>query len=208
MYRYATRGYARNTRSKADYAIRKVNELAPEWKVKYTTISDVVSNAFDAVLLNGLKLGDDVDTREGHEIRMRSLDINLYFDNKVTSPLSTVVRCWLILDTMPDAVGIVSGEFLNNNSAITSHRNLVLRNRFVVFKEWFITLGADGASNQVRWLTKYKKLNHNVTYDDSDTGTISDITYNALYFAHMGVEEVTGSMPEIVASIVLRYTDS
>ncbi len=159
-------------------------------KVDTQNVSDITT-AEQLRLINGMALGDDISSREGQSVRIKSVQIALtLFLNPLS--INTFVRCILFINKQPNQTLPVIGDLLadGGNIGSTNFRNLNNRKRFVILKDEVIML--QGSGERTKHLEYYKKMDMIEIFDDTSTGGIADITTNALYLILYSGEAVNG----------------
>lgn len=213
-YRNRRRRYRRYPRKKLTYGRigRKIyrdvsylkNMINTEFKSEdvVTTINpdNTAGSSGSRTLLNALTRGDTIDTRDGRQVRFKSVQVNI---NSVinTSATDTRVFVALVIDKQPNQNAPTYAQVFDQGQAM--FRNLDWRKRFVVLRKWIIKLNQD-YPEQVRNL--YKKIDMKTVYNDGNTGTVTDITTNALYLVHLSDEPT--NTPSVTLSTRLRFIDN
>lgn len=210
---------ARSTRSLAVKALKKANQIGkPEFKAIYTHINGF--NPYSAgngymVLLNGCSTGDGLSSREGRQIRLRSVSINFQHRNNASSVNDFVLRVILFIDLEPHGVAPTGQQLLRTTEGQgldEAPRNLDNRNRFIILKDKYYQADPyNNSGNIVRThyhkFVKYKKLNLLTIFNISDVATIADINKGALYcYFYNG--DSTAFPPTCFISAVVRFTDN
>lgn len=194
--RFAKKGYRL---ARTVYRLKSL--INTEFKSKDITISATPTTTETFTLLNGLTKGDDIENREGRQVRFKS--INTYLDFSLNPVVNnTRVRWCLLLDKQPNTAAIDSstGVFSNDIAGII---NLTFRRRFWFIASGVIKLNAD-YPNQDR--KRYKRVNFKTIYNNADNGTIADITTNALYL-YLVSDQATNS-PSVTGLIRVRFLDN
>jgi len=181
---------------------RLMGLLNTEFKQKDVTASGTVDNVADIILLNGLAKGDDFDTRDGRVVRVKSIQVALLYELSASATF-TQLRIMVVLDKQPNEVTMVILDLLDS-SALQSFRNLDNRKRFVILRNEVVNMSISGA--QGGYWEYYKKFNLKTVYDDSDAGTIVDISTNAIYLVLLSNEPT--NLPTVVRSTRVRYIDN
>jgi len=172
--------------------------------------------SFDATptftLLNGLQQGTTASTRIGRQIVMKTVEWRF---NVSTSTLTnwTSNRFMIVVDTQANAATPAFTDIYD--SAIPSTlRNVSNMPRFKVLydSDEFIMIGNLSASpgNDLiaRAFKGYMKINIPVQYNSGNTGTVTDIQTNAIYFVTVGNSSSATTNTDVFNSqIRIRYTD-
>lgn len=136
----------------------------------------VINNTTTQVsLLNGVPTGDDYGNRDGRQVRFKSIEIHAEVSANVSQTSPSFIKCALIIDR--DAESLPSWTDIYEYATTYSPRNLNNRNRFVILKDWNITLYPDRPATQIHY---YRKIDMKTVYDGTGS-TYSDISNNALY---------------------------
>lgn len=187
--------------------VRKVINV--EKKYIDTPISDdSIINVRDIFLLNAMDKGDDHDQREGDSMLMQTLHVKAnIFAN--TTPDTTTFKIAYILDKESKGVLPTATDIWDDNSLagyeLLEHRNRDYSDRFVVLKEWTITL--NNTDKNGHYFEDFIKLGvHTKYFKDSNVGTIADISDNALYMVINTNQTSNGGI--IRATARLTYTDN
>ncbi len=176
--------------------------LNTEFKAIDTVASGTVSTTAGMVLLSGSAPGDDFDTRDGRQIRIKSVQLTLiYFING--SATLTFIRIIIFLDKQPNETTPTVTELLDVGD-IVSHRNLDNRKRFWIIKDEIVTLSITG--EQLGSWKFYQLLDIKGIYDAGTAGTIADIITNALFL--MLVSSEATNLPNVTRVSRVRFIDN
>ncbi len=181
---------------------RVMSLLNTEFKSIDLAASGTVSTTAGIVLLNGTAPGDDFDTRDGRQARMKSIQITLtYFIN--SSATLTFIRIIVFIDKQPNEVTPTAVQLLDVGD-IVSLRNLDFRKRFVILKDDIVTM-SDAGEKLGSWKF-YKKIDTKTQYDAGTAGTIADITTNALFLLLVSSEAT--NTPNVTRVSRVRFIDN
>lgn len=200
--RWSTYSSAGSQLAKDVYMLK--NLINTEFKVLDVTVNQTIDTSADFFLLNGAQKGDNIDSRDGRSLRVKSLqlDINLFQD---ASSSASQTRLVLFIDKQANsAVPAFADIFQSNIFTMLTPRNLDNRKRFVILKEWSISQTL-GTNNIVR-KKYYKKMDMKTIYDDSDAGTIADIATNSLYLMAISTESINSPALKVYSRI--RFIDN
>ena len=173
-----------------------------EFKSLDTAVTATITSTPVITLLNGCAKGDTLNTRDGRQIRLKSVAVNLQCTMHAT-PLDDMLRVMLVIDKQPNVTALVIGDLLVNTN-MGSMRNLDNRKRFVILRDERVVLSVGGGTNTF-W-QYYKELDMHTIYDGSDAGTIADITSNALYLIIFSTEAANG--PSVSRTTRVRFLDN
>ncbi len=155
------------------------------------------------ILLNGAVKGDTLSTRDGRVVRLKSLQYSFFFTMN-TSATSSHVRLIFFIDKQPSGVAPIVAQLLDTQSVV-SFRNLDNRKRFVILKDFVVTLSNVGATKNA-YRDHYRDLDMRTIYNDANLGTIFDIESNALYLI-MFSNEATNT-PTVERATRVRFIDN
>lgn len=176
-----------------------------EFKSKDIVGSSTPDNsAGSVVLLNGLATGDDFNSRDGRQIRMKSIQLNMKF-NLHASATATVVRVLLVLDTQPNAAVATLSGILDVGSAATvvAFRNLNNRKRFIILRDWVVKVNTNLPEITREY---YHTLDAKTVYNATNGGTIADIETNSLSL-WLASDEATNT-PTVTYNSRVRFIDN
>lgn len=221
---YRKKNYKKNGMRKFNQGVRTVGNVArtataamgaaklalslinPEFKYVDKEGTQSITNASAFVLLNGLTKGNGSSNRIGRSIKIMSLELSFILSKNISDTNQEFVRVALLLDKEPNGA---TPSFLDvwesNTNYICTPRNLDNRKRFVIMKDYVLPLPVSGGT-QAYYKTLYKKMEMHTIYDNSDAGTIADISSNALYLVF--VSDSSTDNPSITYYNRLRYIDN
>lgn len=186
-----------------DVAMLK-NLINVEFKVSDTTHSEgALAQVSEGFLLNGLIKGDDISTRDGRQVRWKSVQVDGYWLQHA-SAVNTNLRIILVIDKQPSEVEPAFTDIYDTDTEL-SHRNLNNRKRFVilkVFNQIITTQGGDSMRN----FAFYEKLDMKTVYDASNTGDVGDISSNALYLFFVSNQPT--NRPTVQFNSRMRFIDN
>lgn len=163
-------------------AVKRVLKASEEkgWKDAYSG-SLSADTAGTCILLNGLTQGDTSVNREGDEVLMRSVKLNL---NMITADATNIFRVMLVIDHEPQGTTLTMGEVLDMATILYppyAYRKMDYKKRFTILYDNTVYLNTLAYSNG--FLKVNQVLNLKTLYKSgSNAGTIADISRNALYF--------------------------
>lgn len=175
-----------------------------EFKVRDTVNTISAPLAGTLVLLNGLQKGDDYNNRDGRQVRWKSLQMYLRSSLNVSATQSTM-RVILFIDKQSSETAPTAASLLDTTTAgvVDAFRNLSNRKRYVVLYDKRVQLNTDFPEKVTKW---YKKLDMKTVFDDSDAGTVADITTNSVY-ALFCSDEATNT-PGVIYNFRMRFIDN
>lgn len=201
--------------------VKRMMDASEEFKAIYSTADDVTAynaGAGRLVLLNGCNQGDGLSSREGREIRIRSVQINIqhrYSNASAPTTFNAPLRCLLVLDLEPHGATPVLSDILritDGQAYDEAPRNLNNRSRFVILKDTTYSEEAyDNAGAGTlpivhnHKFVKYKKLNFDMVFNANNNADITDIIKGALFLCFYNRE---ATYPMTVSySAVVRFTE-
>ncbi len=169
--------------------VKKLKALInTEFKTVDTVASITATTTPIIALLNGLVQGDDFDNRDGRLIRFKSIEVRLECVMN-TTPINDMVRVMIVIDKQPNEILMVIGDLINATT-MNAVKNLDQRKRFVILRDEVLTFSV--GEGTTKFWSYYKKIDMKTVYDDSDAGSIVDITTNAVYLVLFGTEATNG----------------
>ena len=166
-------------------------------------------------LLNGIARGDDINERNGRQVIMKSVQINMVFRPSSTqaNQLPTVVRMMLVYDKQTNATAPTIANILAPPGSepwnCAALRNLEYRDRFIVLKDDFIPIASATATALQMPYTPHKvflPINLPVTFNAGDNGTVADIATGSLYLIMLS-HLAAANAPEVSYHARVRYAD-
>lgn len=174
-----------------------------EFKTLDTTQSPTTLFTTGSLFLHSaLTKGDNINERSGRMVRWKSIQLAGSVTRNSLSTIQNRVHLALVIDTQPNGSPPTYTE-IYSTSTPDSFRNLDGRKRFVILKTWDMVLDADRPE---RFFKCYKKLDMKTVYNSGDSGTISDIESNALFF--VALSDTAVSAPSLVYNARARFIDN
>lgn len=156
------------------------------------------------VLLNSIAAGDDINMRDGREVRLKSVEVRGMFRPTHASAAALphqFLRALLIYDNAPTGAlpavidmlsDTASTAFSAANPAPYSFNNLNNRKRFkvvgVVEDVWGQTPASNTEIENCTQVSMYRKLNYTQTFSSASAG-IGAITSGALYLVLLSTQD-------------------
>lgn len=198
-----------NTYSRAGSQLYKdVNMLKNLINVEFKSKDEDYSNTLPVGselinLCNGLTKGDDIDNRDGRQVRFKSIQFNgrISRNNLATQPYQRV-RFVMVIDKQPNQFTVAWTDVFRDLDVDTL-RNINYRKRFVVLWDRTYTVTEQ---IPVKSFKVYKKLDMKTVYDDGDTGGASDISTNAIYL--LAFSDSTANNPLLKYDRRIRWIDN
>lgn len=173
-----------------------------EYKLHEASVQNtVINNSTTQVsLLNGVPTGDDYQNRDGRQVRFKSMELHATISANVAQTSPSFVRACIVIDRDAESLPVYTDIF--EYATTYSPRNLSNRNRFVILKDWHITLYPDRPATTLKY---YRKIDMKTVYDGTGS-TYSDISNNALYF--VWISNLASVAPLADGLMRLRYLDN
>ena len=172
-----------------------------EYKFVDSELALTPSTTPSLTLLNGIARGDTVSEREGRMTRIKS--VQLRFTSSVNaSATASVLRLILFIDKGPEGSAPTATDVV---SGINGLRNLDERKNIVILKDWYYHL-VPGQSNHRKEIHYYKKLDMKTLFNGNNTGAVTDVEANSLYFYAQSSEST--NTPSISGHARVRYIDN
>lgn len=195
-----------------------------ELKVNDIQLTQGIDTTGTILLLNGTALGSDFTARIGRKIVMKSmyLRLNFFLQPSLTAMTgikyapTQFVRVIIFVDLQTNATGPTMADLLVNPTDVTTPLNLNNRERFNILKDKMLTFdayyyngtGDTGFLNRTAHAIKvFKKLNQEVIYNSSSTGTIGDITTGSLHLALLGTHATANELTNCIGTTRIRFID-
>ncbi len=208
QYKGATRGAIYGAAGYQLYKdVKKLKSLInTEFKFRDTSQTGAnIVNTGQFNLLNGIAQGDSGQNRDGLQVRVKSLEWNIFPRMDVVTPQDCFFRAIIFIDTQPNQTQPLLGELLENGGLPhMSPRNLDNRKRFVILKDIKTALQA-GQGADLKAMDGYRKLDMKTIYDAAGA-TIGDITTNSLYV--LFTTNVGANGPLLDYYFRIRYIDN
>ena len=204
---YAAQKELRAQRTIANRAVaRSVAMDSGELKSVDTTGNPVIDTTGAVTLLNGIARGDEINERNGREVLMKSIQLNM--SPMVTSGtgVDQVGRALVVYDRQTNAAAPAITDILVANNYL-DNRNLDNRKRFKILMDRRWALNATGEPGAIVVDTFYRRLRHPVTFNSGDAGTVADITTGSLYLITIGTKVAGATAGAIPFRCRIRYQD-
>jgi len=158
-------------------------------------------------LLNGIARGADIDERAGREVVMRS--IQLSYTAQVTSGTGVAqrVRVMVVYDRQANAAAPTSAQIMSVDSDVHAPRNLEYRKRFTILHDAVYVLNEVGVADSEKFCRFYRKLNHPITFNSGNAGTVADIATGSMYLVTMGTVDSGATDAVVIFNSRIRYTE-
>ncbi|AUM61657.1 capsid [uncultured virus] len=196
----------------ANVAVRGLQLGMGELKAVDTALAATAIDAASGVqLINGIGRGDDINQRNGREIVMKSIEVKFTLQVTPGTGTAQVHRVVLVYDRQTNGTALTWADVYGAGPTILSVRNLENRKRFKVLMDRTFNMGAAvvqtvGGHNFITD-SFYRKMNHPVTFNAGNAGTVADITTGSLYLMFIGSNAAGATAGSIVAQARVRYED-
>lgn len=197
--------YARRTYNKAlRLAKFAVSMLNAEQKLKDVTASITPAPAGVLDLLNGMNKGDNINNREGQQIKTMSILFRATI-NINSLATATAVRIMLVVDSQPNGAAFTVANLLENTvQVIQSPINIGNKRRFLVLFNKVLTLSING--RRKAYFNYFKKVMLKTVFNNGNAGDETDITTNTIYFVAFSDE--SANQPTINYYSRIRFVDN
>lgn len=197
------RSYGRLAATGFRMARKALSLVNTEFKSSDVEISELCSTTPTVVLLNGTQKGDDLNNREGRQIRIKSIQSQLTFTYDTSANGVSLVRYAFFIDKQANGSSTnVANDLFDD--PIDGFRDLNNRKRFVILKTGLVRLNDDDLPQRIyRW---FKRMNMHTVYDAGNAGNIGDIHTNALYL-FLSSDEAT-FQPACQGRVRIRFIDN
>lgn len=161
------------------------------------------------VLLNGCARGDDISERVGRQITMKSIELKGVSYVTAGTGIDQSVRAMVVYDRQTNGSALTIAQVLDQTAGNPSYqlRNLENRRRFTVLMDRRIDLNASGESGSTKQWQFYRRLNHPVTFNSGDAGTVADITTGSVYLITVGNVAAGATAGGCLVYSRIRYDD-
>lgn len=133
--------------------------------------------------VNAVVQGADYYKRIGQKINMKSCQLDFTVGAPTSYTVPCVVRWCLIYDRQPNADYPSIGDIFYTSAGATTFNsgvNMQNRNRFSVIRDQRFTL--DPAQDLLKPVHEFVKLSHETDFNQTNAGTIGDLTTGSLLF--------------------------
>lgn len=199
-------------RAAPNVAVRGLQLGMGELKSVDTAIAAAaVNTAGGLALVNGMARGDDINQRNGREVVMKSIEFKFTVQSTAATGTDQVHRVVIVYDRQANATALTWTDVYGAGYDILSPRNLENRKRFKVLMDRTYSLSSAVATSVggvvMRSDSFYRKLNHPVTFNSGNAGTIADITTGSLYVLYVGTNVAGVTAGSINGRCRIRYED-
>jgi len=179
-----------------------------ELKAKDTAASLAFSSdTGNVLLLNGVAVGTDFNSRIGRKFTMKSLLMRLsVFQGNDAAPVPAIARVIIVYDSQANATAPTIAMVLNTalGTPTTRANNLDNRDRFKILLD--VTTEISPAGTQAVFEKRYLRLDHETINGGTDA-TIGSITTGSLYLLAIGDNVNSDKNPKGEVFVRVRYLD-
>lgn len=151
--------------------------------------------------LNAPAVGDDYDSRDGRQVRFKSIQLTGFIGWQSAAATAQQFRYILMIDKQPnDSLPAFTEAFTSENTY--SLKNLDNKKRFAILKDKRITLSDQYPVHNIKF---YKKLDMITMYDSTAAGIASVNTNSLLLFI---ISNAGANSPQITWQSRVRYIDN
>lgn len=160
-------------------------------RVEFKTIetdedaTSVIDSTGEVNLLNGMSQGTDNFERIGRRVTLKSIELHMTAKATAATGLRQKALAFLVLDKHPNGATPAITDMLTISNVLAL-RNLDNRDRFVFLRRWEFQLTPDTQNQSIKGFKYYKRMNTQMTFDDSNNGDITDIRSGALFLVTLG----------------------
>lgn len=156
-------------------------------------------------LLNGISQGDGASSRDGNQIRIKSIESRMTFNTNASTPTSGFVRCIWFIDLQAKGTAPVQSDLLQTHGpvSIVWPRNLDNRSRFLILKDKTFALNAQ--EKRIIPFHWYKEMDMKQVFDAAG-GLIGDISSKPIYCFTVG--DLAVNKPTFNSVHRVRYIDN
>jgi len=201
----------------ANLAVRGLQMAPGELKAVTVYIGDSAATWSGSVhLLNGIARGDDITERNGRQVTMKSIEVQLQFQctTPVGVPGNNMIRVMIVYDRQANAAALTPAQVLDSigtiNTPITP-KNLENRERFVILRDMKFGIPGSQVADFIaapKYAKFYQGVSMPVTFNAGDAGTVADIVTGSLYLLVFSDEAAGASNPRYHGTSRVRYADS
>jgi len=190
----------------ANAAMRGLVLNPGELKSVDSTVNIAADSTGGVQLLNGIARGDEISERNGRQVTLKSIEMRLRCKASNGSGIDQQHRVIVVYDRQTNAAAAGIADVLSSANVLYP-RNLENRRRFRILFDRIIQLNASGEPNSEKMIKWYRRLNHPVTFNAGDAGTVADITTGSLYFMVLGTEAPGGTAGYASGRVRVRFDD-
>lgn len=207
------RRFAAQRASRAAFAARKrfgsryVRAARDVMELKSIDVSatTAVNTTYSVALLNGIATGDDIASRDGRRVTMRSVQIRAinYVDSG--TGIDQVHRVLLVQDKQTNGAALTVGDVIDSASyGVLANRNMSGRERFVVLMDKTFDLSEVASEkSKISW-EFYRKLSLPVIYNNTGSA-VTDIASGSLYLLFLGTVAAGGQAGSCFWNCRIRF---
>lgn len=177
-----------------------------ELKSVDTTVNAAADMTTAVQLLNGIPRGDEISQRNGRQVTLKSIEMRLKSRSTAGTGVDQQHRVLIVYDRQTNAAAAAVTDVLASANVLYP-RNLENRRRFRILFDRIIQLNASGEPNSEKIIKWYRRLNHPVTFNAGNMGTVADITTGSLYIMVIGTEAAGATAGTVSGRVRVRYDD-
>ena len=174
------------------------------------SVDTLVSLAADSTtavkLLNGIPRGDEISERIGRQVTLKSIEMRLRSKVTAGTGVDQEHRIIVVYDRQTNAAACSVADVLASSNVLYP-RNLENRRRFRILFDRIVQLNASAESGSHKIIKWYRRLNHPVTFNAGDAGTVADITTGSLYCLVIGSEAAGATAGTVSGRVRVRFDD-
>lgn len=178
------------------------NAINVEYKVHDTSLSSDIGTSALVYPLNTVPAGDDYTARDGRQIRIKSLQINADLNQPSGYTGAHFIRAILFIDKQGLDIPTF-GDLLTTTPYLVAPRNLNNRRRYVILRDWRITLNPDHPNRVIKY---FKRLDMKTLFDGSGA-VYNDVASNQIWILLIS-NQATPNAPNISGFARIRFLDN
>ncbi len=176
-----------------------------EWKYHDKTITDNIENTGTVVVLTSMADGTTEIEREGNQVRLQSIDVNIYLSSNTNDNTKNLNRLIIFYDYQNETGVLPAITDVLEAATYDALKNKDNQERFVIIMDRKIQLGADiNAAVVHKYIKMFKKLGGRIAHFDGSAA--ADHQKGHLFILYIGTKE-TSNFPIIKVSSRLRFTE-
>lgn len=184
---------------------------APGRAVEFKSIDSDCNGNVDSggrlVLLNGCTRGGDINQREGRQINIRSVELHAKASVTDGTGIDQVQRYMIVYDLQTNGAAPTVGQILTSG-VVQAMRKLDNRQRFRILWDERVQLNASAEPGSQKVLSFYRRLFLRTTFNEGDTGNVSDIATGSLYFICFSDRPAGGTAGSCACTVRVRFTEA
>lgn len=184
-------------------AKKNASEIDPEYKtIDLSSTANIGTTAVIAIL-NSCTPGDGYAQRDGRQIRIKSLQLQMNMIQNASATTDTQFRIIVFIARQPHALLPVVADLLTVTN-VYSPRNLDGRKEYIILYDKVITLSQNAYEKKL--VKIYKKLDMKTVFNGNSSGGFSDVETNGLYLLKFSTDNT--NQPQLSYNSRVRFLDN